>query len=252
MNAWLAPDRTPLVVAHRGSSSIAPENTLAAFARARADGADAVELDVRLSLDGEAMVIHDRRLDRTTDGSGLVGERTAAELRSLSAGGWFSRSFASERVPRLSDVFDALPGFRINVEIKSDKPAVERELVRRCCTLIRKHGVGGTILVSSFSGRALRLVRSLAPSLPTGLLYHPVRHFGRPAPALARSLGAQYLILNSTALRKRLAGNMHSTGGFAGEYVVGTPRRLARALRYGVDAVYTNDPARLTRLLKRP
>jgi len=252
MPGWLSPHRIPLVVAHRGASTVAPENTLAAFLKARADGADAVELDIRLSGDGEAMVIHDRRLDRTTDGSGLVREHSAAELRNFSAGAWFGSRFATERIPTLAEVFEALGRFRINVEIKSERPEEERLLVRRCLLLIRKHGAAGNVLVSSFSTRALKLVRSLAPpSLATGLLYHPVLHFGRPAPASARALGAGYLLLNGTALRKRLALEMHSSGGFVGEYTVDTPRRLRRALRYQLDAVYTNDPARILRLLHR-
>src|ERR1700694_1070503 len=84
---------------HRGAMSLAPENTLAAFALAREVGADGVEFDVQLSADGEVVIIHDHTLERTTDGRGAVAERTLAELKKLDAGRWFDVRYAGERIP---------------------------------------------------------------------------------------------------------------------------------------------------------
>ena len=91
----------PLVVAHRGGAGLAPENTLAAFRMALEVGADAIELDVRLTRDGRVAVIHDRTVDRTTGGRGPVGSYTLAELKALDAGSWFGPQYLGERVPTL-------------------------------------------------------------------------------------------------------------------------------------------------------
>src|SRR5262245_679720 len=106
-----------LVIAHRGASGTCPENTLAAFRRAVEVGADMIELDVQLTRDDAVVVMHDWTLDRTTDGSGAVGERALDELRPLDAGRWFAPEFAGERVPTLAAVLDAVP-IPINVELK--------------------------------------------------------------------------------------------------------------------------------------
>ena len=96
----------PLVIAHRGGSVVAPENTLEAFRRAIDSGADAIELDVRLTKDGHLAVIHDRRVDRTTSGTGVIGRLTLAEIKELDAGSWFGPDFKSARVPTLDEVVD--------------------------------------------------------------------------------------------------------------------------------------------------
>src|SRR5689334_8396777 len=96
------------VIAHRGASGTAPENTLPAFRRAEELGADMVELDVQLTRDGHPVVIHDRTLDRTTSGHGAVRRRSLDEISTLDAGAWFGRSFAGTRVPRLEEVLSAV------------------------------------------------------------------------------------------------------------------------------------------------
>src|SRR5512140_126848 len=99
MFSWLQARSRPLVVAHRGSSVVAPENTLAAFRQALEDGAQAIELDVRLTADEEVIIFHDRNLNRTTNGRGKAGRYRLAELRRLSAGSWFHPKFAREKIP---------------------------------------------------------------------------------------------------------------------------------------------------------
>src|SRR5690606_3020467 len=108
------------VQAHRGASTVAPENTIAAFRAARDQGARWVELDVALLADGTPVVIHDVTLDRTTNGKGPLGEMTAADLAGLDAGSWFGAQFAGERLSTLPDVLTALGelGLNVNVEIK--------------------------------------------------------------------------------------------------------------------------------------
>ncbi len=109
----------PFLWAHRGASSVAPENTMSAFAAAVACGADGLELDIHLSRDGIPVVIHDETLDRTTDGQGQVGDKTWPQLQMLDAGSWFSTDFAGESIPALENVLESFGGqVRLNLEIK--------------------------------------------------------------------------------------------------------------------------------------
>src|SRR5512143_199880 len=109
MDAYHDPQhRRPLILAHRGASRRAPENTMAAFRLAAELGADGVELDVQLSKDGEVVVMHDSRVDRTTDGHGRIRDLPLAELRALDAGGWYAPEFAGERIPTLAEVLHEL------------------------------------------------------------------------------------------------------------------------------------------------
>ena len=108
----------PLIIAHRGASAYAPENTLAAFELAIQQGAPAIELDAKLSCDGHVVVIHDQTVDRTTPHSGRVGELSLAELRRMDAGSHFDTCFQQERIPTLAEVFESIgPGTLINVEL---------------------------------------------------------------------------------------------------------------------------------------
>ncbi len=110
-----------VIIAHRGSSGSAPENTLAAFRLAVKAGVDMIELDVRLTADRHLVVFHDRRLGRTVQGSGPVWTKTLAELRALDAGSWFGSRFRGENMPTLQEVFLAVPRtVGINVEVKTD------------------------------------------------------------------------------------------------------------------------------------
>jgi glycerophosphoryl diester phosphodiesterase len=98
----------PAIFAHRGASAFAPENTMAAFELAVQEKADAIELDAKLTADGQVVVIHDQTVDRTTDGRGRVGDMSLAQLRQLDAGSHFARAFQGERIPTLDEVLAAL------------------------------------------------------------------------------------------------------------------------------------------------
>jgi glycerophosphoryl diester phosphodiesterase len=135
-------------------------------------GADGFELDVMLSADGHLVVIHDDTVDRTTDGSGPVRQKTLAELKALGAGTRFDARFAGERIPTLQEVLHLVAGSRafVNVEIKADSlrsDGLEEKLV----ALIRGYGLGERLLISSFNPFALWRMRRLAPDLPLALLY---------------------------------------------------------------------------------
>jgi glycerophosphoryl diester phosphodiesterase len=163
--------KKPLNLGHRGASAAAPANTLAAFGLALELGADGFELDVQLTSDNEMVVIHDYSVDHTTDGTGLVRQKTLAELKTLDAGARFAPRFAGERIPTLREVFAAF-GKRafINVEVKSTSPR-GNGLEQRLIALIREYGLGERMVVSSFNPFALWRMRRLAPDLKLALLY---------------------------------------------------------------------------------
>jgi glycerophosphoryl diester phosphodiesterase len=251
MFSWTRPPVRPIIVAHRGSSAHAPENTLAAFRRAVSDGADAVEFDVRMTRDGEIVVIHDSHLRRTAGGAGRVERRSAAELRRLSAGAWFGASFSAERIPTLDEVLEMLPrSIGLNIELKAGlRTRRNPALVERCCAVIRRHRAESRVLFSSFHHPFIRRARRLLPSAAAGLLFHPIRRATAPAVAAARRAGAQYIILGGGTLRKGVVHKAHDRGVCVAEFTVNTPGRFARALRYGIDAVITDDPSSLRALL---
>ena len=260
MFSWLEPGRLPLIVAHRGSSSVAPENTLASFRQAIRDGADAVECDVRLTADGHVVVFHDADLHRTTGGPGLISKHTLPELRTLSAGTWFHNRFAAERIPTLDEVIELTAGkCLINLEIKTaereSQEKIGEKLVDLCFGVIRRHGARESALITSFSHRAVKRAGLIRPRIATGLLYHPLRHVMKSPVRFARSLGARYLIMGGSILRRRIVEEAHERGILVGEYTVNTARRWERSMRFGVDAVFTDSPAifrNSKRLFARP
>jgi glycerophosphoryl diester phosphodiesterase len=154
-------------VAHRGYSSVAPENTLPALVAAEAAGATLVEFDVRTTADGVPVVVHDRTVDRTTNGTGAVWELTVDEVRALDAGSWFSPAYAGVRVPLLVEALDVLAGARLLLEIK---PPATSEQVKVILAQVADRGLLGRTVVQSFDPQIVRLVRDAAPDVPRGLL----------------------------------------------------------------------------------
>jgi len=165
---WIPRDR-PLVFAHRGGSRLAPENTIAAFDRGLAEGADGLEFDTRLSADGVPVVIHDDTLDRTTGGSGPVSVRTARDLAAVDAGHHFDPDAGfpwrgrGVGVPTLRELLDRYRDCPLIVELKEDG----RELADSVLAEIRRVGADDRVCIGSFHWRVLRYVRRVAPRLAT-------------------------------------------------------------------------------------
>lgn len=163
----------PLILAHRGASAVAPENTLPAFMKALELGADGIELDVQATADGKLVVLHDFHLERTTTGTGLLRKRTLAQLDDVDAGIRFNDAFAGTPIPTLEQVFELTAGRCIvNVEIKNkdwDGGLEARPLTR----MIQRRRLHSQVIVSSFNPFALRKMRKLDPEITLGLLYMP-------------------------------------------------------------------------------
>lgn len=243
--------RRPLVVAHRGCSGEAPENTLASFRRAVAQGCDMIELDVRMTKDFHIVVHHDRALGRTTRGSGYVWDLTLNELRSFDAGSWFSPAFTGEQIPTLRQALEAIPPHvKVNIEVKTDgEPRRRLAFEESCILIIMEKRSEERVIVSSFDHRFIARMHRLFPAIKTGALYVPVRDMRKRPSTMAQRLGVSAFICSRTQLRHRVVADAHTHGMMVGAYVVNTRKDLLHALRYGVDAVITDYPGKIRHML---
>ncbi|MBI3972758.1 MAG: glycerophosphodiester phosphodiesterase [Chloroflexi bacterium] len=246
---WRRPGHRPLVVAHRGASGLAPENTLAAFRLALEASAPAVECDVHLSTDGVPVVIHDAQVDRTTFGFGSVALLSYAAVRRLDAGSWFGEAFAGERIPTLDEVLATCAGrARVFVELKAGGGTA---LVDAALAAIAR--VSGTeIAVISFDPSIVRDVATRRPSLPVGYLVSAAKVAAAGPAATSRQtvdLGAGFLSPQHTAASPALVEAAHRAGLPVGVWTVDDPALLERLAALGVDAITTNRPEIALRLL---
>lgn len=243
MFSWRDLPRTPAIVAHRGSSARAPENTLSAFERALRDGADAVELDVQLTSDGHAVVIHDFTLRRTSGRSGRVAETALSDLRLLDVGGGSRRA---ERVPLLDEVLDLLAGnIGVNIELKVPRGGRRgRELLEAVLRSIRARRAEPSALVSSFNHRLIADLVTAHPDIPAGLLLSPA-HTLRPPLAG----GADALIAGRRWVTRGFTDRCHRRGVKVGAYTVNAAREAQRLRGCGVEIIITDDPLVLRKSL---
>jgi len=239
----------PAIFAHRGDSAHAPENTIAAFELAAERGADAIELDAKLTADGEIVVIHDATADRTTDGSGKIAEMPLRALRELDAGLWFGAEFRGERIPTLAEVFEAVGDrLRINVELTNYAAPLD-PLPYKAAELVRRHGLEGRVLFSSFNPIALRRAHKRLPAIPLGLLALPGL-----AGRWARSfLGARVVPYHALHPQIRdatpaLIEREHTKGRRIHVWTVNNPDDIQQLFQWGVDGIFTDDPARAVSL----
>jgi len=161
-----------LNLAHRGANTEAPENTMVAFRKAVEVGATGLEFDVQLSKDGAVVVIHDEKLERTTNGTGLVKDYTLEELQSLDAGTWFDEEFAGEKMPTLDQVLDefASTELNFNIELKSGivlYPGLEEKVIEA----VKRRSLTDQVVLSSFNHYSLVTCRELNKEIRTGMLY---------------------------------------------------------------------------------
>ncbi|MBL8308475.1 MAG: glycerophosphodiester phosphodiesterase [Rubrivivax sp.] len=236
MGAW----PFPFWVAHRGAGKLAPENTLAAFRLGAAHGWRAFECDVKLSADGQAFLLHDATLERTTNGRGTAGERTWSELSRLDAGGWHSRAFAGEPLPSLEAIaaYVQRNGFALNVEIKPT-PGLDAETGRAvalaCAQLWAQAGT--PLLFSSFQPAALAAARDAAPQIPRALLLDAL------APGWldeALSLGVVGVVTNFRVMEAAVLARVHGAGLRALCYTVNEAADAQRLIALGVDGLITD------------
>ena len=233
-----------MVIAHRGASSYAPENTLAAFDLALQMEVRHIELDVDVTSDSHIVVIHDDTVDRTTNGSGPVTSHTLAALRGFDAGSWFGAQFAGERIPTFDEVLARYKGrAHIHTEIKGHSPS----LSQRTADLIRKHGMEGEVTITSFQNVRLEEMRAYAPELPMGWL---VREVSDPIIAQAHAMGVTQLCPRANAVTPELVRRLHAEGFVARAWGVTTEELMQQVVQAGADGMTVNFPDKLIAYLK--
>lgn len=245
----------PRVIAHRGFSGVAPENTLAAIRRAIEVGADMVEIDVGLTSDGHVVVIHDETLDRTTDGSGLLSATPFAKVRGLDAGSWFSPEFAGEKVPTLAEVLELVRGeILLNIEIKGEAVTdqVEGGISHQVLELVRERDMLDLIVISSFEPKALKHARRLDSEVKTASLYNREIHRGMSPMEVMTDAGSNGFNISARWLRKKTICASHRHGRPLAAYTVNREGTMKRLIAKGVHALFTDRPDVMIRIVGAP
>ena len=247
-------EKRPLVIAHRGYSMVAPENTLAAFELGIAAGADLIELDYHHSKDGVPVVMHDYTLDRTTDATNRLGgskirvdARNAGEAAQLDAGSWFNRRYASEKVPLLSEALDFIQ--------KKGVTLIERKAgdAKTCVEMLRKKNMVNGLIVQAFDWDYLADFHKIEPQQVLGALGPPSTKDDKKlsdeekklSPAwidLAQKTGASAVVWNRN-IDKAAVDYAHSKGLKVWVYTINESELANRLLDGGVDGIITDNPA---------
>lgn len=238
----------PVIIAHRGASKLAPENTMEAFNKALRLGAGGIELDVHLSSDGHLMVTHDEQLERTSNGRGLLKTKTFAELRELDFGSWFSPEFKGAKIPELSEVLELISGWDglLNIEIKNGPvfyPGIEQAVSD---TLTKYDRVRHTI-VSSFNHYSLVEIRRINPALMTAPLY--VAGLFEPW-EYAKRLGACAIHPLFYNIVPEVMKGCKLNGIMVNPYTVDQPEYIKAMVEAGVDGIITNVPDVALKIIK--
>lgn len=238
-----------LVVAHRGASGTAPENTLTAIGLALEAGAQMLEIDVQITTDEQIVVFHDATLERTTNGHGAINRCSSAELKKLDAGSWFDERFRGEKIPLLDEVFQLIRGKAcINVEIKP--PAAGEDWQKRI-NLIAAATTAAEMapftLFSSFHHDSLRYLNSLPQGYHTAALLPPGDN--RLPSLVLQATGCQAFVCSLRQLTPARAADIASHGIFAGVYTINTPQDAELAMERHAKGLVTDFPARILECL---
>jgi len=260
---FFTPDDGVLVIAHRGGRRLWPENTLYAYQKAAELGVDLIEMDLHSTKDGVLVMMHDDTVDRTTNGSGVIQDFTLAELKQLDAGyQWTDDQGASYPyrgqgivVPTMAEVFTALPGARLNIEIKQAQPSI----VQPFCDLIREYGMTESVLIASFDQDTIRHFREVCPEVATtagedevrmlyGLSFVYLGNLYSPASQAVQvpEYSGSIHVLIPRFVRAAQGRNLD-----VHVWTVNELEELQRMLDLGVDGIITDYPDRLLGLLGR-
>lgn len=248
----------PLIIAHRGASALAPENTLAAFQRAIEDGAEGLEFDVRLAKDGVPVVFHDANIKRVSGKDGRVSNFTSEELQTLNVGLWFNAThprqadekFSAETVPTLAQTLEFLRRFQglIYIELKCRETEIE-PLVKAICPIISQSPLLPNILVKSFNLEFIPKLRRHCPEVKTVALFAPkimtILRKEKRLVNIAHELRADQISLHFSLATHKLMKKATKRNLPVTIWTADNPRWVKRALDLEINAIITNNPARL-------
>ncbi|WP_286183402.1 glycerophosphodiester phosphodiesterase [Bacillus sp. ISL-55] len=242
-----------IIIAHRGASAYAPEHTLPAYDLAVQSGADYLEIDLQMTKDGELIALHDAKVDRTTNGSGLANAQTLDKIKALEAGSWFNEQFPQlaypvyekVKIPTLEEIFQRY-GRSANYYIETKSPGMEEDLIN----LLRKHSLiqsESKVIIQSFHSKSLKKIHKLEPGISLIQLYRyseKARLTDRELRSLkkyASGIGANYEKVEEDYIKKA-----HRHGLAVHLFTVNTDEDIQQAYEIGADGVFTDYP------LKKP
>jgi glycerophosphoryl diester phosphodiesterase len=251
-----------LVIAHRGGRTLGPENTLYTFKRAVELGTDVLEMDLQTTSDGALVILHDREVDRTTNGKGAVDSFTLSNLKKLDAGfRWSpenSRSYPLRNkgvtIPTLTEVFKAFPDIRINIEIKSSQV----NTIQNFCRTIRDHGMSEKVMVACFDSGKLGEFRSLCPEVATSAgaseaaMFYWLQwaHLESAYSPSSQALQIPEAYGESRIATRRFLDAAHARNLRVHVWTVNQVEAMQRLIDLGVDGIMTDYPERLVKILK--
>lgn len=223
-----------LVSAHRGESTYAPENTIPAIEKAIEDGADYVEIDVRLTADGQVILMHDADTKRTTNGNLVVKDSTYEELLTLDAGSWFSEEYADTKIPTLEEAIELCKGnIMMNIELKPSNN--KGELEQAVAELITEYNMEGQCIVTSFNQKSILTVKNENPEIVTGYIYT----FGYSNNIEYKAMDV--LSISSRYLTRDVVTGAHKKGIIVAAWTVNDSREMRRMVAIGVDNIITDN-----------
>ena len=231
-----------IVIAHRGASRAAPENTLSAMKKAIEFGADYAECDVSQTKDGEIVLFHDEEMERTTGKEGMIWDYTLAELREMEVGSWFKEEFRGEPIPTLREVIRLVKGkIKLNIEVKisENEPGIAQKVV----DIVRAENFSKNCMITSFDMETVKTFKAIAPDLRTGLIfdkeYRPDVFEGN-----WDILSSNYKLVDAEFVR--LA---KKSGKKTYVWTVNEREEMLRLIRLGVDGIITDKPDLLKSVL---
>lgn len=240
----------PLLLAHRGASAYAPENTLAAFQLAMQQGAHGVELDAKLSADGEIVVMHDASVDRTTDGRGKVNELPLAALRELQAAGRFRDRFPNERIPTLVEVLETL-GSQALINIELTNYSSQRDgLPELAAELVESMDLQANVLFSSFLPANLKRVRRRLPQARVAILALPGLAGWPGRGWFGRRAAPEIVHPHHSDVSPEFVRQEHARGRRVHTWTVNDPNAARAFLLMGVDGLISDDPPALLKVME--
>lgn len=247
----------PIVIAHRGAMGHAPENTLASFKLAIEIGADAIELDLRQTKDGVPVVLHDAKVNRTTNGKGNIKDFDFEDVKKIDAGSWFDYKFSNEKIPALQDVINLLSdSILIIIELKEGNdiyPGIEEKTI----SIIRENKIESQTILKSFDQKVLERLRSLAPEIPLcyvyavripwlGMIIDRGVTFGN-----IYNTEAEYLQPHRFFLSESFVKEAQSKGYKIISWGVNSDEAIIKSLSYNVDGIETDYPDRVLNFVRR-
>jgi glycerophosphoryl diester phosphodiesterase len=243
-----------LVIAHRGASKYAPENTMSAFRLAHKMNADMIELDVQLSKDGIPIVFHDAKLDRHSNGNGFLSSFLFDELRQLDAGEWFSIEYQGEKIPSLKEVLEWAAGkILVNIEIKTEAVhnSAEDGVEEKVIQLVENTKMEKNVIISSFDYRTVKRIKKMAPEILTGLLYNKKSSVKRGPVELMKEYGADFFHCSKSEMNKKWIAQLNDAEKRYLIYTINNKRQMKQWLENGSFGIFSDKPDLLREVTDR-